>query len=250
MDWQTASDAVELAALAAGHVVDAIMAQPDIALALPTGKTPVDTYSRLISVCAARQCSFAEATVFALDEYVDLPPDDPRSFAAYLRKHLIDRVDLPSERFVSPRSRPWPEGGDEFEALAAECERYERSIAAAGGLDLVVLGLGANGHIAFNEPDSSFQSRTRVVTLTAETRRANAEAFGEAEKVPRQAITMGIATILDARRIILLVAGPGKRPALERLRGGSIDEALPASALHLHSDVLVIADRAAMGTSP
>jgi glucosamine-6-phosphate deaminase len=165
-----------------------------------------------------------------------------------MERHLFAHVDLAPERARLPDGnaaavrRESPALSLE-EALAVECLRYERDI-AAGGLSLTVLGLGVNGHIAFNEPGSHHDSRTRVVELAAATRRANAPHFPGGH-VPRRAITMGIGTILESRSIVLLASGAGKAEAVERLRAGRVSEAFPASALHRHADVTVLVDRAA-----
>ena len=230
-------------------LLDAIAADPRAVLGLPTGTTPVGMYRRLVSACGARPGCFGDVSTFNLDEYVELPAEHPASYRSFMERHLFAHVDLAPERARLPDGnaaavrRESPALSLE-EALAVECLRYERDIAAAGGLSLTVLGLGVNGHIAFNEPGSHHDSRTRVVELAAATRRANAPHFPGAH-VPRRAITMGIGTILESRSVVLLASGAGKAEAVERLREGRVSEAFPASALHRHADVTVLVDRAA-----
>ena len=251
MRWETVRDAGELAERAARRLLAAIAADPRAVLGLPTGPTPVGMYRRLVSACAARPGCFGEVSTFNLDEYVELPPEHPASYRSFMERHLFAHVDLAPERARLPDGnaaavrRESPALSLE-EALAVECLRYERDIAAAGGLSLTVLGLGVNGHIAFNEPGSHHDSRTRVVELAAATRRANAPHF-PGDHVPRRAITMGIGTILESRSLVLLASGAGKAEAVERLRAGRVSEAFPASALHRHPDVTVLVDRAAAG---
>ena len=251
MRWETVRDAGELAERAARRLLEAIAADPRAVLGLPTGTTPVGMYRRLVSACAARPGCFGEVSTFNLDEYVELPPEHPASYRSFMERHLFAHVDLAPERARLPDGnaaavrRESPALSLE-EALAVECLRYERDIAAAGGLSLAVLGLGVNGHIAFNEPGSHHDSRTRVVELAAATRRANAPHFPGGH-VPRRAITMGIGTILESRGLVLLASGAGKAEAVERLRAGRVSEAFPASALHRHPDVTVLVDRAAAG---
>ena len=182
MRWETVRDAGELAERAARRLLAAIAADPRAVLGLPTGTTPVGMYRRLVSACAARPGCFGEVSTFNLDEYVELPPEHPASYRSFMERHLFAHVDLAPERARLPDGnaaavrRESPALSLE-EALAVECLRYERDIAAAGGLSLTVLGLGVNGHIAFNEPGSHHDSRTRVVELAAATRRANAPHF-------------------------------------------------------------------------
>jgi glucosamine-6-phosphate deaminase len=232
--WCADADAAGRAA--AEIVARSVAGRPDSVLALPTGSSAQPMYDRLAALCAGGVVSFAGATAFHLDEYVGLPIGDPDAFSTYMRDRFARRVDLAAGRMRL------------LDGAAAdpdeECRRYEDAIAAAGGLDLAVLGLGANGHIAFNEPGSTRTSRTRVVSLAAETRAANALVFGPGRRVPERAMTIGLATILDARSIVLIVAGQGKRRALVALTNGHVDPAWPATWLIEHRDVLVLADAA------
>lgn len=246
MRWETVEDYDAMSRRAAAIFLDAVRNTPSVALGLPTGGTPLGMYRRIVAECSTTHHCFRDATTFNLDEYVGLAPSDPRSYCAYMRENLFAHVDLDPSRMHIPdglatRIRERNPGIPLEHALDLECAAYEESIARAGGLDLTFLGLGRNGHIAFNEPGSPFESRTRVVTLTRETRDANACYFPEGE-VPSHAITMGVGTILSSRSIVLLASGSSKREAVERLRSAEVTEEFPASALHLHSDTIVICD--------
>jgi glucosamine-6-phosphate deaminase len=221
---------------AAGMVARLLRANPAAVLGLPTGNTPGALYAELARLHRAAGLSFSRASGFALDEYVGIAPDHPGAFRRYLEEMFYREVDLPSERAHFPDGRA--------EDLPAACARYEAEIATGGGLDLVLLGLGADGHIAFNEPTSSFGSRTRLKTLAEETRAANQAAFG-AEPVPRHAITIGIATILEARRCLLLAFGAAKASAVAQMIEGPLTARVPASALQLHPHATILVDEAA-----
>ncbi len=210
--------------------------KPEAVLALPTGRTPRPLYAELVRLHREESLSFSRATTFNLDEYVGLAADHPASFRRYMEQALFDEVDLSPARIHVPDGR----AAD----IAASCAAYEAAIAAAGGLDLALLGLGADGHIAFNEPTSSLGSRTRLKTLSEGTRAANQSAFG-AEPVPAHVITMGIATILSARRCVLLATGAPKAAALARTVEGPVTALVPSSALQLHPHVTVLCDEAA-----
>ena len=227
----------EAACLRAARIVARLVrAKPDAALALPTGSTPRGIYAELVRQHRSEGLSFARASAFNLDEYVGIPADHPGSFRHALREAFYRHVDLPPEQAHAPDG----EAAD----LPAACARYEAAIAAAGGLDLALLGLGTDGHIAFNEPTSSFGSRTRLKTLADETRAANQAAFGT-EPVPRHALTVGIATILDARRCLLVAFGAAKATAVAKMVEGPLAALVPASALQLHPHATVIVDEAA-----
>jgi glucosamine-6-phosphate deaminase len=221
---------------AAEIVVELLTSKPDAVLALPAGNTPRPVYAELVRRHRAAGLSFARATGFSLDEYAGVAGDHRASFRRYLNDELYRHVDLPRERAHAPNAN----AAD----LDIACERYERAIAAAGGLDVCLLGIGGNGHVAFNEPGSPFDSRTRVVALADDTRALAAAAFGD-EPVPTHALTIGIATILSARRCVLLAYGPTKAGVIAGALQGPATPALPASALQLHPDATVIVDAAA-----
>lgn len=228
-------------AAAADCVADLLAAQlragPSTVLGLATGGTMEAVYARLIARHRAGACSLAAARSFNLDEYVGLAPDHPCSYWHYMREQLFRHVDLDPARAHLPRGdAPDPE---------AEAARYEAAIVAAGDIGWQLLGLGANGHIGFNEPTSSLSSLTRIKTLTRSTREANARFFARPEDVPRLAITMGIGTILRAREVVLLAYGPSKARAAAAMVEGPLSAACPASALQLHRRVTVVLDEAA-----
>jgi glucosamine-6-phosphate deaminase len=228
----------EAACARAADVVEALLAaRPTAVLALPVGATPRPVYADLRRRYAAGALSFARATAFSLDEYVGLGRDDARSFHRTLCDQLYDHVDLMATRVHAPDG-----AAADPDAAAA---RYERAIADAGGLDLVLLGIGGNGHIAFNEPGSAFASHTRLVALAPETRAGAAAGFGGADAVPTHALTIGIATILAARHCVLLAHGAGKAAIVARALEAPIDTGVPASALRLHANATVILDAAA-----
>ena len=223
-------------ARAARIVAHLLTEKPEAVLGLPTGSTPRPLYAELGRMHREEGLSFARATTFNLDDYVGLPPGHPGSFRRYMDEVLFRHVDLPRARAHFP---------DGMAAdVPAGAAAYEAAIAAAGGLDLVLLGLGEDGHIAFNEPTSSFGSRTRMKTLNERTRAANQAAFGP-DPVPHHVITMGIATILSARRCLLLAAGAHKAVALARAVEGPLAALVPASALQLHARAAVLCDEAA-----
>jgi glucosamine-6-phosphate deaminase len=215
-------------------IAELVAAKPAAVLALPAGNTPRPVYADLARRHREGGLSFARANAFALDEYAGVAPDHPASFRRFLDEEFYRHVDLPAAHAHAP------------DALAADleaaCARYEREIAAAGGFDLCVLGIGANGHVAFNEPGSPFDSRTRVVDLASETRAA--AAFG-AGLVPARALTIGIATILSARRCVLLAHGAAKAQVIARALAEPASAALPASALQRHANATIILDAAA-----
>jgi glucosamine-6-phosphate deaminase len=231
MNWQSFESNDALSTHAAALLLNAIRESPRIVLGLPTGRTPIGMYARVVGECAREYRCFSDVVTFNLDEYAGVPREHPGSYSTYMKRHLFDHVDIdPSNAHIPDGTAP---------DLDAECRRYEDEIRSAGGLALTFLGLGHNGHIGFNEPGSPFDARTRVVELAPSTRAANAEFFPDGN-VPAHAITMGIGTILESRAIVLLAAGAGKRETIERLRSGVVDESFPASALWKHPDVTVL----------
>ena len=225
---------------ACAHVADIVsevlVAKPDAVVALPAGNTPRPVYAELARRHLERGLSFARAVAFTLDEYAGVGADHPASFRRAVNDDLYRHVDLPRDRVRGLDGQATD--------LDEACARYERDIAAAGGLDLCVLGIGGNGHIAFNEPGSPFDSVTRVVALAAEARLSAGTAFAGGP-VPAQALTMGVATILAARRCVLLATGAAKAAVVARAIQPPPSPALPASALQLHADATFILDAAA-----
>jgi len=207
-------------------------------LGLATGSTPEGFYDRLIEAYEQGNITFENITTFNLDEYVGLAKDDPQSYHYYMYNRLFKHIDLKEENEHLPK-------GD-AENLKEECERYEQLIKAAGGVDIQLLGLGTNGHIAFNEPGTSFESRTQVVNLTESTIEANSRFFENKDDVPTEAVTMGIGSILESDEIVMLVSGENKSEALAQIINGEITEDNPATVLQKHKNVTIIADEAAL----
>ena len=223
--------AAALARRAAAEVANLCRSRPDAVLALPTGGTPLGMYAELVRLHRAGEVSFRAARFFDLDEYAGLSADDENSYACYLRRNFLSQVDADPDRIRLLR-------GDAPDPLA-ECRAYDAAIAAAGGLDLAVLGLGVNGHVAFNEPGVDWSLGTHRVALAAST----LERAGD-WPVPTHGLTMGLGTLRQARAVLLLAAGEGKEAALAALLRGCSDPAWPDTALLDHPRLLVLADRA------
>jgi glucosamine-6-phosphate deaminase len=222
----------EFAQAAADVVAAQLRSNPHSVLALPTGSTPIGLYAELVRRVRRGAMTLAEARIFDLDEYCGLPSGDPRSFAAFVRRHLVAPLGLPEEHVRLLR-------GDAPD-LAAECAEYERALADLGGIDLCILGLGENGHIAFNEPGSDWSSRTRIVELSESTR-SRIEADPEGPRpVPVRGLTLGIQNVLEARQSLLLIAGSGKIAPKAAFVRGVQDPAWPATSLLRHRNATVI----------
>jgi len=229
-------DVTALSRRAADVVAEFIAAKPDTTLALPTGRTPAGLYQELLRIHRDENLDFSSTRIFNLDEYIGVHPTDNRSFDHYLRHHFLSHVNVPPES-VHLMS---------FEADAIACGQYENWIRAAGGIDLMIAGVGTNGHIAFNEPGSALDSRTRLVEL-AESTRTNMLAVFKPDEMPTHAVTMGIGTILEAKKILVLASGQTKQRALAGLLHGPVTTDNPVSVARLHHDVTVIADQEAVG---
>ncbi|KON86351.1 glucosamine-6-phosphate deaminase [Sporosarcina globispora] len=223
---------------AAQLMIDKIRQQPDMTLGLATGSTPKGVYAELIKDHNKNGTSYKKITTINLDEYIGLTPSDHNSYRHFMNSELFDHLDILAENTHLPNGAA--------EDMFKECERYEQLIKDLVDIDLQLLGIGRNGHIGFNEPGTSFKSRTHVVDLAESTRKANARFFNFIEDVPAQAITMGIASILDSREIILLASGSAKAEAIKQLIYGETNEKFPASALKLHPNVTIIADEEAL----
>jgi glucosamine-6-phosphate deaminase len=233
-------DVEAMATTLAGRVAAALAGNPALVLGLPTGRTPIHFYAKLAALANEGRADFSRATTFNLDEFLGIPADHPGSFRSFMNAHLFGQVGLSSERihFLNGAASD-PE---------VECERYERQIVEAGGIDIQILGIGTNGHIGFNEPAPELAARTHRVTLAEETREANASLFGgDPARVPREALSMGVATILHARSIVLLASGRDKAAIVQQALEGPLTTALPASFLQLHHDVEIMLDEAAAG---
>jgi glucosamine-6-phosphate deaminase len=222
---------------AARFVARLVRRKPNCVLGLATGSTPLGMYRELIRMHREERLDFSRMVTFNLDEYVGLSPSHPQSYRRFMQENLFDRLN------IEPRNTHVPDGRAlDFDAF---CLQYERMIVEAGGIDLQVLGIGSDGHIAFNEPGSSLGSRTRLKTLTEETIRDNARFFGSAEQVPRLAITMGVGTILESRQCLLLACGATKARAIRDTIEGPVTAQVTASALQLHRDVIAVVDEEA-----
>jgi len=233
---QRFEDEAALASALATRVLAAIVANPHLVLGLPTGRTPLALYGELRERSGGRRIDWSHVRTFNLDEFVGLAASHPGSYRAVMQAELFDHVSIDPDRVGML------DGG--AADLAAECRRYEDAIAAAGGIDLQLLGIGANGHIGFNEPADGLCARTHIAGLQRETREANALLFGgDWAAVPERALSMGMATILGARDIVLVATGAEKAEAVLGLIEGLITPRLPASFLHLHPRVTVMLDR-------
>lgn len=222
---------------AAEFMAATIRRKPNPVLGLATGSTPLGTYQELIRMHRDEGLDFSHVTTFNLDEYVGLEPNHPQSYRCFMQTNLFNHINVRAECTNVPDGRALD--------FAAFCERYEQLIRSVGGIDLQLLGIGFDGHIAFNEPGSSLGSRTRLKTLASETVRDNARFFGSEAEVPRLAITMGVGTILEARQCLLLATGAHKAMAIRDTVEGPITSQVTATALQLHRDVIVIVDEAA-----
>lgn len=240
MELIVVDDYESLSLEAARFLARTVLAKASPVLALPTGDTPKGLYRILARWGREGILDPSRTIIFSLDEYLGIPRDHPGSFRTYMREHLLEHVRVGAHYIPEPM----PDDPDE------ECRRYEDIIRDHGGLDLAVLGLGPNGHIAFNEPGTPFGSATHVAALSRETRVREADLFGGPEAVPERAITMGIRTIMNAREILLLAAGEGKAEAVRKALRGPVTPEVPASVLQLHPRLTVILDREAAAGLP
>ena len=228
----------ELSLRAAEIMASVVTLKPDALLGLATGSSPLGLYKVLIEKYRRGELSFAKVTTVNLDEYVGLGPEDEQSYRYFMDHNLFCHVDIDRERTHVP------------DGLAADGEkepaRYEALVRSLGRQDIQLLGLGVDGHIGFNEPDRVFHEDTHCVSLDPSTIEANKRFFASAEEVPRKAYTMGVGTIMRAKRILMVVNGEAKAEALSAMLKGPIDPMLPASILRLHGDVTIVADKAAL----
>jgi glucosamine-6-phosphate deaminase len=220
----------------AQRVVDALRQTPDLVLGLPAGRTPVATYAELCRLHSAGEADFSQATAFILDEFVGLGASHIGSFRRFVGDHFLSRVNLDPRRIHSLDGLADPD---------VECERYDKAIAAQGGLHLLLLGIGVNGHVAFNEPAAALSAHTHRVTLLESTRLENAAPFGAPDRVPGEALTIGMGTILRAGTVALIATGERKAKAVAGMLHGPVTTRLPASFLQLRHRVEIYLDRAA-----
>lgn len=230
-DYETMSDR------AAEIVTNQIRKKPDSVIGFATGSTPLGLYERLIRNHKERGLDFSKITTFNLDEYVGLSPSHDQSYHYFMWTNLFYHVNVDPGRVHIPQGM-----ADDIDGF---CEWYEQKIEQAGGIDVQILGIGANGHIAFNEPGSSLGSRTRIKTLTEKTIKDNSRFFDDPEQVPRYAITMGIGTIMDAQNLLLVGSGEGKADAIKATLEGPITAMVPATIVQLHRHAFVLLDEAA-----
>jgi glucosamine-6-phosphate deaminase len=230
-------DAEAVGKEAARMIADLIRRKPNAVLGLATGSTPEPCYAELVRMHKEEGLDFSQVITFNLDEYYPIDPRHEQSYRYYMDTKLFNHININKANTHVPYGlAPDPD---------EHCRWYEEQIKRVGGIDLQILGIGHNGHIAFNEPGSSFASRTRLIVLTAETIKANSRFFEREEDVPRYALTMGIGTILEAKKIVLLATGEGKADAVAAAIEGPITTMCPASALQLHPDVTFILDEGA-----
>jgi glucosamine-6-phosphate deaminase len=223
----------------AGLIVSLLQSNPKAILGLATGSSPLGIYVRLVDMYKKGLVSFAEASSYNLDEYVGLPGDHPQSYNSFMKLHLFYHIDIDPSRTYIPNGKA--------NDLEIECQRYDHMLEQNGPVDLQLLGIGHNGHIGFNEPDERLVGRTHVVDLLEETIEANARFFASLDEVPKQAVTMGVGSILKARQIVLLARGAEKAEAIKCALQGPITTQCPASLLQCHPNVIVLLDHEAGG---
>ena len=233
-----AKDYKDMSRKAANIISAQVIMKPNCVLGLATGSTPIGTYDQLVEWYNKGDLDFSEVTTVNLDEYKGLPRTNDQSYYYFMHQHLFDRVNIDPERTNVPN-------GMEPDA-EKECGRYEELIRSLGGVDLQLLGLGHNGHIGFNEPGEAFEKETHCVDLTESTIEANKRFFASADDVPKQAYTMGIKTIMQAKNILIVVNGENKADIVERAFFGPVTPEVPASILQLHNDVTLVGDEAAL----
>lgn len=227
----------ELSSKAAQLITEQIIKKKNSVLGLATGSTPIGVYQELIGKFQKGELDFSEVITFNLDEYYGLSPEHPQSYYFFMWDIFFKHINIKKENVHLLNGVT--------ENVDKECKQYEDLIKKNGGIDLQILGIGDNGHIGFNEPDVSLNTKTHLVNLTAKTIKANSRFFNDVQEVPRQAITMGIGTIMRARKIILLASGKRKAKVIERTINGPINTKVPASVLQLHNDVTIVVDQKA-----
>lgn len=232
MKWIEAVSYEEMSQIAATMFKEQLQQVKASVFGMATGSTPEGLYKELVKAYQAGELSFAEAKSFNLDEYIGITPENKASYHYFMDDNLFAHIDMKRENIHVP-------AGDSEDTEKA-AKDYDAAIATAGGIDIQLLGIGVNGHIGFNEPGTPFELGTNIVELTQSTREANQIYFDSIDDVPTKAITMGIQTIMNAKKVILLISGTSKQDAYERLRSGEITTDFPASALHKHKDVTVI----------
>ena len=232
----------EMSKKAANIIASVVTLKPDCMLGLATGSSPIGTYDELVKKYEAGDLDFSEVTTVNLDEYKGLPKENEQSYYYFMHEYLFDKVNIDPEKTYLP-------DGTNLNS-EEEAARYEALVQSLGTVDLQLLGLGRNGHIGFNEPDSAFAQTTHCVDLTESTIEANKRFFASADDVPRQAYTMGIGTIMRAKKILLIVNGEAKADIVAKAFFGPVTPEVPASILQLHNDVVIVGDKAALSKIP
>lgn len=233
-----AADYYHASRVAANIISAQVIMKPDCVLGLATGSTPIGTYEQLIRWYEKGDLDFSQVHSINLDEYRGLSPENDQSYRYFMNTHLFDKIN------IDKKNTYVPDGLEPDKEKA--CQDYEEIIHAHGGVDLQILGLGHNGHIGFNEPGSVFEKETHCVALTENTRQANARFFASMDEVPTEAYTMGIKSIMQAKKIMVIVSGESKREIVKKAFHGPITPEVPASVLQLHSDVILVGDEAAL----
>lgn len=233
-----AADYYHASRVAANIISAQVIMKPDCVLGLATGSTPIGTYEQLIRWYEKGDLDFSQVHSINLDEYRGLSPENDQSYRYFMNTHLFDKIN------IDKKNTYVPDGLEPDKEKA--CRDYEEIIHAHGGVDLQILGLGHNGHIGFNEPGSVFEKETHCVALTENTRQANARFFASMDEVPTEAYTMGIKSIMQAKKIMVIVSGESKREIVKKAFHGPITPEVPASVLQLHSDVILVGDEAAL----
>ena len=238
MNMIKAKDYKDMSRKAANIISAQVIMKPDCVLGLATGSSPVGTYEQLVKWYVQGDLDFGNVTTVNLDEYKGLSRDNEQSYYYFMHHHLFDYVNInPDRTFLPDGMNPNPE---------EECARYEEVIRSVGGVDLQLLGIGHNGHIGFNEPGDAFETMTHCVTLKERTIEANKRFFASIEDVPKQAYSMGIRTIMMAKKILVVVSGEDKAEAVKQAFFGPVTPQVPGSILQMHPDVTVVADEAAL----
>ena len=242
MQIYRAKDYEDMSRKAANIIASQVVLKPDCVLGLATGSTPIGAYKNLVEKYEQGDLDFSQVTTVNLDEYKGLPRENDQSYYYFMHDNLFDHVN------VKPENTHLPDGTKEDSD--EECARYEELIRTLGGQDLQLLGLGHNGHIGFNEPDAIFEKATHCVDLQESTIEANKRFFASADDVPKQAYTMGIGTIMQSKKILVVVSGEDKADTVAKAFFGPVTPEVPASILQFHKDVILVADEAALSKVP
>lgn len=229
------SDEEQIGIAAGNYMCGQVLQKPNSVLGLATGSTPLKPYRQMAELYRKGVIDFSQVTTFNLDEYVNLDINDKNSYHTFMRENLFDHINIPPENinFLDGNA----------ENLQSECDNYEKRIKAAGGIDIQLLGIGSNGHIAFNEPSDCFQRWSHVVELKESTVKDNSRFFNSLDEVPTKAVTMGIGSIMQAKKILIIAIGKKKAYAIKQVINGNVTPMCPASVLQFHTDVTLMLDK-------